>query len=89
MTIALLPWRRWLLPQLFLGMLALATNLLGYTKAGTIYSADGSQSDVAAAIAASAPGNTVTIPAGTFTWGAKGTAIYVNKAIVLQGSGTG
>jgi hypothetical protein len=62
-------------------------SLLGYTKSGTIYTTNGSQSDVAAAIVNASGGDTVSIPAGSFTWGASGSSVSVNKAITLAGAG--
>jgi len=68
---------------------AAAQPLFGFSKSGTTYTTDGSQADVAAAIADSSPGNIVNIPAGTFTWGTGGTSVYVNDAITLAGAGPG
>ncbi|HET7535898.1 MAG TPA: hypothetical protein VFJ90_05550 [Candidatus Didemnitutus sp.] len=76
---------RLLLTAILAGV-AFSTNLLAYTKAGTTYTTTGAQSDVAAAISNASPGDTVNIPAGTFTWGATG-ALSVNKAITLSGAG--
>ena len=59
-----------------------------FTKSGTIYTTDGSQADVQAAVTAASPGDTVNIPAGTFTWGANGTSVSIGSAITLQGAGT-
>jgi hypothetical protein len=61
----------------------------GYTKSGKVYTTDGSQADVSAAIASAQPGETVRIPAGVFTWGAGGSHVDVNKAITLAGAGPG
>jgi len=63
--------------------------LYGYTKSGTVYTTNGSQSDVNSAIANAATGDTVNVPAGTYTWGANGVQVSVNKAITLAGAGTG
>jgi hypothetical protein len=60
-----------------------------FSKSGTTYTTSGAQSDVAAAIADASAGDTVTIPAGTFTWGATNSNVPVNKAITLKGAGTG
>jgi hypothetical protein len=54
----------------------------------TTYSTDGSLADVNTKIAGASPGDTVTIPSGSFTWGASGTSVSVNKAITLAGAGT-
>ncbi|HEY3755767.1 MAG TPA: hypothetical protein VGL42_06420 [Opitutaceae bacterium] len=66
-----------------------STSLTAFNRVGTVFATDGSQADVAAAIAAAGAGNLVELPAGTFTWGAAGTITYINKAIVLSGAGTG
>jgi hypothetical protein len=50
---------------------------------------DGSQTDVNAALVAASPGDIITMPAGTFTWGASGLGTVVDKAITLQGAGQG
>lgn len=70
-------------------LLALSISALGFTKDGTTYTTDGSQADVNNAIVDATPGDTVQIPAGTFTWGASGVGTNVNKAITLEGAGQG
>lgn len=80
-----------------LAALASPTRLFGYTKSGKTYTTngsqtgktymtDGSQSDVNAAITNASAGDTVSIPAGTFTWGVGGAGTVVNKAITLAGA---
>jgi hypothetical protein len=64
------------------------TFTTGVTQSN-VTAASCSQSDVQNAITAVAPGGTVTIPAGTCTWGDNGSYLSVNKAITLQGSGRG
>jgi hypothetical protein len=64
------------------------SSLFGYTKSGTVYTTNGSQSDVNSAIANASAGDTVNIPAGTFTWGAGKVQTVVNKAVTLNGAGT-
>jgi hypothetical protein len=54
-------------------------------RAATWNAASVSQSDVAAAIASAAAGDTVQIPAGTATWSG---SVTVNKAITVAGAGT-
>ncbi len=66
---------------------AFAAHAAAFTKSGTVYSTDGSSTDVQAAIYDANAGDTVNIPAGTFTWGANNTSVYVTKAITLQGAG--
>lgn len=58
-----------------------------YEKKGTVYTTDGSQKDVKAAIGNALPGDTVMIPPGTFTYGAKGDVVWIPKPITLAGSG--
>lgn len=52
------------------------------------YASNGTQADVVAGILLSSAGDIVTLPAsGTFTWGAAGTSIIVNRAIQLTNLG--
>lgn len=53
----------------------------------TTYNSDGSRADVQAKINAASDGDTVTIPAGSFTW-ASGVTIS-GKGVHLQGAGSG
>lgn len=55
------------------------------THADTHTAASCSASDVQAAISAASAGDTVAVPAGTCTW----SSLAVNKAVRLQGAGTG
>jgi len=81
-------FRRWLFPRLaVLGGLAWSCSLFGFTKSGTIYSTDGSQTDVNAAIANASAGDTVSVPQGSFTWGDSGSYVALNKSVTLQGAG--
>jgi hypothetical protein len=73
--------------RIILMFLALAPGLMAWTKNGTVYSTDGSQADVSSAVSAATPGDTVRIPAGTFTWGAGRTSIHLASAITLAGAG--
>ena len=65
----------------------LACNLFAFTTSGKTFRTDGSQADVNAAIAKASAGDTIEIPAGSFTWGTGGEAVRVNKAVVVQGTG--
>ena len=66
----------------------LACNLFAFTTSGKTFRTDGSQADfVNAAIAKASAGDTIEIPAGSFTWGTGGKAVRVNKAVVVQGTG--
>lgn len=56
---------------------------VGWTKAGTTYTTDGSQYSVNTAIYDANPGDTVVVPPGTFTW----SGVSVNKAVTLRGAG--
>jgi hypothetical protein len=53
---------------------------------GGIYQSDGSASDTQSAINSASGGNTVLIPAGSFTWS---TTVTLSKPIKLQGAGSG
>jgi hypothetical protein len=59
-----------------------------FYKVGKTYVTNGTQSDVSAAIANASRGDTISIPAGTFTWGARSSAVYINKVITLAGAGS-
>jgi hypothetical protein len=63
----------------------------GFTKNGTTYTTDGSLADVLAATTDSAlhDGDTVKVPAGSFTWGTGFTGVNLSKAITLRGAGQG
>jgi hypothetical protein len=54
---------------------------------GTTYSTDGSSLDVQLKIILAVDGDTVTLPAGTFTWTTG--VIITGKAITIQGAGSG
>jgi hypothetical protein len=55
-------------------------------RGATITAATGNQSDVQNAINAAHPGDTVTIPAGTWTWS---TGVSISQSLILQGAGSG
>src|SRR5262245_13620744 len=52
----------------------------------TVYPSDGSAASVQALHNAALNGDTITLPAGTFTWT---TGVTISKAIKIQGAGTG
>src|SRR5215211_6136116 len=52
----------------------------------TEYNSDGSAASVQALHNVAVNGDTITLPAGTFTWA---TSVTISKAITLQGEGTG
>lgn len=66
-----------------------AATLAAFTKSGTVYTTDGSQADVNAAIADASSGDTVDVPASPFTWGAGGLTTTLDKPITLRGAGSG
>jgi hypothetical protein len=80
------PPQRGRLPGL-LASLILPSLALGYQREGTHLRTDGSQRDVHAALAAAKPGQTVHVPAGSFTWGDGGSAVNVGPAVTLAGAG--
>lgn len=60
------------------------SSAYAWTKDGTVYSTNGSYSDVASAISNATDRDTVLIPAGAFTWPS---TVVIQKNIVLQGEG--
>lgn len=58
----------------------------GFSALGTVYHSDGSAASVQGLQNQVLNGDTITIPAGTFTWG---TRVTISKAITLQGAGVG
>ena len=74
--------------RVILSLLLSCSVAMGWSKDGTTYTTDGSQSDVTSAISDASAGDTVSVPAGSFTWGASASYVSINKAITLQGAGT-
>jgi hypothetical protein len=61
--------------------------LAALTASATTYNSDGTPANINTLIAgAASSGDTVTVPAGSYTWA---TAILLNKAVTLQGAGIG
>lgn len=60
-----------------------------WTKSGTKYTTDGTQYQVYSAIYNASPDDTITMPSGTYTWGAVGTSLVLNKAVTLVGDPSG
>lgn len=58
----------------------------GFSALATVYHSDGSAASVQGLHNAVLNGDTITLPAGTFTWT---TGVTISKAIVLQGAGVG
>src|SRR4029077_2860077 len=76
-------------PWVTAGVSLATTLILALSRlagATTIKANSASQSDVAAAIASAADGDSVIIPGGTMTWTR---TLPINKAITLQGAGVG
>ena len=71
-------------------LVSLAATLIltasGLAAATTINAKSASQSDVAAAIASAADGDTVTIPGGTASWTR---TLQIKKGITIQGASVG
>ena len=65
-----------------------AFSAAAWTKTGTIYTTDGSQADVQSAVDNASPSDTVSIPSGTFTWGAGSAPINIATPITISGAGT-
>jgi hypothetical protein len=59
---------------------------LAYTKVGTVYTTDGSRTDVQAAVTNASDGDTVNLPAGTFDWASTYVTIS-NKNVSIVGAG--
>lgn len=60
----------------------------GFTKSGTIYTTDGSRDDAGRAIEDANPGDTITIPEGTFGWGESSSGILsIFKSVNVVGAG--
>lgn len=64
------------------------TLAVGFSKSGTAYTTDGSQADVEAAHADAMPGDTILIPAGTFTWGRGGDPVVLGDKTRPMGMAT-
>jgi len=64
------------------GLSGLSAPLSG----ATVYHSDGSAANVQALHNAASSGDTITLPAGTFTWS---TPVTISKAVRLQGAGSG
>lgn len=62
-------------------------NLAAFTRDGKNLLTDGSLNDINAANAVSLAGDTIRVPAGTFTWGDGGNAIWLNGQAALVGAG--
>lgn len=68
-------------------MMSLNLSLAGTAQSSTIVAVSGSQSDVQSAITSARSGDTVSIPAGDFTW-TSSVIIPDTKKIILQGAGS-
>jgi hypothetical protein len=64
-------------------------NLSAFTREGTNLNTNGSIDDVNAACAVAVDGDTVRVPAGTFTWGDGGNAVWLHRRVTLAGAGQG
>lgn len=58
----------------------------GFSALATVYNSDGSAASVQGLHDAVLDGDTITLPAGTFTWA---TGINISKGITIQGAGVG
>ena len=67
-----------------LSVLFSSASAFGWSKSTTVYTTDGSYSDVAGAVADASSGDTVTIPSGTYNWGG---AISTSSNITIAGAG--
>ncbi len=65
--------------------LMVSTGIAGaYSSSGGVFSTDGSMNDVQSAIKAAAAGNTVKIPAGSFSWSSP---VSISNPVTLTGAG--
>src|SRR5437016_5725935 len=71
--------------EIFVSYLVL-TGFSGPRCFATVYHSDGSAANVQALHNAALDGDTITLPAGTFTWS---TTVTITKAIKLEGTGSG
>lgn len=62
-----------------------STPVRTWTKSSNVYRTNGTYYQVSSAIAAAAPGDSVLIPAGTYTWGASGDTLKVKDGVILTG----
>ena len=62
-----------------------STPVRTWKKSGNVHRTDGSYYQVTSAIRAAAPGDSVLIPAGTYTWGASGDTLQVKDGVILTG----
>ena len=70
-----------------IGTLTLILSGFSAPRCGaTVYHSDGSAANVQALLNAALDGDTITLPAGTFTWS---TPVTISKAIKIQGEGSG
>lgn len=60
-----------------------------WTKSGTVYTTSGELNSVASAVNDASEGDTIMIPAGSFTWGEGGAAVRLTKAVNVSGAGQG
>src|SRR6267142_545626 len=72
-------------PQTLLFALFLGFCFASHCEA-TIYNSDGSAASVQALHNAALDGDTIALPAGTFTWS---TGVIITKGIKIQGAGSG
>jgi hypothetical protein len=82
-------WRDWTSRDRTSGMFLLAlilSELFASYCAGAIYQSDGSAASVQILNRRASNGDTITLPAGIFTWS---TPVAISKAIKLQGEGSG
>jgi hypothetical protein len=77
------------LVPLFLASLVGLPSLSAFTRDGKNLLTDGSINDINAANAVAGNDDTIRVPAGTFTWGDGGSAIWLNGAAPLVGAGQG
>lgn len=60
-----------------------------WTKSGNVYTTNGTRFSCQSAVNDASTDDIIDIPAGSFTWGAGGAYLNLNKAVTLHGAGTG
>jgi hypothetical protein len=61
-------------------------SLLAWSKEGTVYTTNGSYSDVSSALSDASNGDTIDLPSGSHVWSAN---LNVDKAVTIRGQGGG
>jgi len=66
-----------------------STPVRSWTKSNGVHRTNGTYYQVSSAINAAAAGESVVVPAGTYTWGSNGETLYVKDGVILTGETPG